>query len=272
MALGRRKRGWVLALWFGALLALGYVSLIGFVWISRTQFDIKSYALDETRHITVFGVSGEKPRLQSVVIYAFDGENHRNGLMPAAHGSVMAWLNGEPSPLVVAVQNNGKRDVDFRPERVKPASWRTDIKGRSPVFDVFLMRELRPEIERRFGKAKRRFLFGHSLAGFYVLVMPTRSASHRFDILFAFSPTFSHDLSLIGRLGTACTNSRHLYANIGLESGRDTDIFGRAERELARNPACQDKVSLSRHRGMVHQIVMLTGQIEAFHQIYSRNE
>ena len=272
MAVGRRKRGWALALWFGALLALGYASLIGFVWISRTQFDIKSDALDEARHITVFGVSREMPRLQSVVVYALDGENHRNGLMPAAHGLVMAWLNGQPSPLVVAVHNNGKRDVDFRPVRVTPASWRPNIKGRGSAFDVFLMSELRPEIERRFGKAKRRFLFGHSLAGFYVLDMPTRSANHRFDGLFAFSPTFSHDLSLISRLGTACTNSRHLYANIGLESGRDTDIFGRAERELARNPACQGKTSLSHHRGMVHQIVMLTGQIEAFHHIYSRNE
>ncbi len=245
-----------------SFIGLAYAVLLLWVWSGRTEIILQSQNLDEKRTVTVFGNNA------SVTVYSLDGDKYRHGLLPAANGALVAWANGETRPLLVAVHDHGGRDWDLRPTQVKPASWRPNISGRSPAFDAFMILELRSLIEKRFGTPEHRYLFGHSLGGFYALDMPTRQSRHGFAGLYAFSPTFSHDLSLIGRLGEACATSPHLYANIGLESGRDTDVFTKAELVAGKQPSCATKLRFSRHPGMLHQVVMLTGQTAAFFHIY----
>jgi predicted alpha/beta superfamily hydrolase len=264
----------VRASWIGRLLKaifglalilwLSYAILLAWIWSGRAEVTINSAALSETRAATVFN-AGSK-----IIIYSLDGEGIRHGLLPAANGTAIARLNGEPAPTIVAVHTQSNRDVDLRPARVEPAYWRPDIKGRSHLFDKFLIAELRANIERRFGAPRKRYLFGHSLGGFYAIDLLTRRSDYGFDGLFAFSPTFSHDMSLLRRFGVACANGNQLYANIGLESERDTDVFNKAEAEFKKIEVCEKRVELRRHPAMIHQIVMLTGQVAAFNRIYSR--
>lgn len=101
--------------------------------------------------------------------------------------------------------------------------------------------------------------------------MATRNSGHGFAGLYAFSPTFSHDLSLIERLGAACANSPYIYASIGIESGRDTEVFEKAELAAGKLASCANKLHIARHFGMLHQTVMLTGQVSAFLHIYGRD-
>jgi predicted alpha/beta superfamily hydrolase len=245
-----------------AIIGIAYAVLLTWVWTGRTEVSINSIALGQQRVATVFDGDTD------TTIYSLDGDKYRHGLLPAAHGALIAWVSGKQRPLFVAVHDHGGRDRDFRPLTVKPASWRPDISGRAPAFDEFLLRELRTEIERRYGKAKKRHLFGHSLGGYYALDMPTRQPNHGFSGIFSFSPTFSHDLSLMNRLAATCIASPFVYANIGLESDRDTEVFETAERSAKANSVCSNKLQFSRHPGMVHQLVMLTGQIAAFKHIY----
>lgn len=264
MAKKRWVRGLLRAvLWLGVAFALTYSLLLAWVWIGRTEIVINSDALNERRVITVFGSN------PSVTIYSLDGDKYRHGLIPAVNGALIAWLSGEPGPLFVAIHDHGDRDRDFRPTEVHPALWRPNISGRAAAFDVFLINELRGGIEPRFGAPEKRYLFGHSLGGFYALDMPTRQSQHGFAGLFAFSPTFSHDVSLINRLKKSCATTPRIYANIGLESARDTRVFAMAERMTRAVPACSKNLRFRYHPGMVHQIVMITGQVEAFWDIYS---
>jgi predicted alpha/beta superfamily hydrolase len=265
---GWRRRGLIKAAWVFAVLSLWYCALLASFWLNRSVLFIQSAALSERRSVTVFGASGLVPKSGEVAVYSLDGDKHRHALMPAAHGAVIAWLHGDRAPLFVAIHDHRRRDVDFRPAKVQPASWRPNISGRGAAFDRFLLTELQPEITRRFGSVQRQYLFGHSLGGFYTLDMPTRQANHGFAGLYAFSPTFSHDLSLIDRLATTCANSKNVYMNIGLESARDTAIFAQAKTALQRNERCKANVQISRHFGVVHQLIMLSGQIAAFQDIY----
>ena len=275
MSARRRSAALRRTFWLIGLAGLGYAALLVWVWTGRTELTVRSEALSETRRVTLFGVNTQQYNPRSAMIYALDGDKMRNGLLPAAHGILIAWVFGEQGPLLIAIHDEGRRDVDFRPARVRPAAWRPTISGRGAAFDVFLLKELRTEIERhsvlagpRHGLPGRRFLFGHSLGGFYALDMPTRQRQHGFDGIFAFSPTFSHDLSLLDRLQDACTNSRHLYANIGVESGRDTKLFDQVQKLVDGQPTCRGKFTVARHPAMLHQIVMLTGQVAAFWLIY----
>jgi predicted alpha/beta superfamily hydrolase len=265
---GWRRRGLIRAAWAAGVLSLCYSALLASVWLNRSELIVESNALAERRSVTIFGAKDSSSETHDVAVYSLDGDKHRHALMPAAHGAVVAWLHGDRAPLFVAIHDNQRRDVDFRPAKVQPASWRPNISGRGAAFDRFLLTELQPEINRRFGGVKRRYLFGHSLGGFYTLDMPTRQARHDFAGLYAFSPTFSHDLSLIDRLSITCANSKNVYMNIGLESARDTAIFGQAEAALRRNAPCTANVRITRHFGVVHQLIMLSGQIAAFQDIY----
>jgi predicted alpha/beta superfamily hydrolase len=249
--------------WFVVILIVSYAVVLASVGNSRIDLTVQSAALGETRKISVYGAAQG-----AVSIYSLDGDKTRHSLLPAAHGAIIAWLSGDSAPMVVAVHAQGTRDIDLRPETVEPAYWRPDIKGRGPAFDAFLLKELRGEIEKRFGRPKKRYFFGHSLAGLYAIDMASRQADHGFDGLFAFTPTFSHDLSLLNRLGKACEHSAVLYANIGLESRRDTAVFERARVAFANEPACKANVNLSWHPGMIHQTVMVTGQVEALNSIF----
>lgn len=247
-----------------ASVCLSYAILLAIVWDTRTELTVRSEALGEVRKITVFGVSGgDAP---TVAIYALDGEKHRHALLPAAHSALISWVGGNTQPLFVAIHEQGRRDEDFRPSKVQPASWRPNIAGRSAAFDLFLLNEARSKIERRFGRSERRYLFGHSLAGFYALDMPTRQPQHGFNGIFAFSPTFSQDLSLLSRLTKICRNS-NVYANIGFESSRDTAVFDVAEKKFHGTAMCRGNVQLARHFGIIHQFIMLTGQVAALRQI-----
>lgn len=250
------------------LVAVAYTILLSFIWNNRVELKMASAALSEQRTIMLFGAH-EGGQKDQVAIYSLDGNKFRHSLLPATHGAVLAWLTGETAPLVIAVYDHGKRDIDFRPVKVSPAYWRPKITGRGPAFDQFLLNELRPLVEQRFGSPKERYLFGHSLAGFYAIDMAARKSSHGFKGLYAFSPTFSHDLSILNRLEVACANSASIYANIGLESDRDTEVFGKAEEAFVSAPICRSKGKLTRHPGMIHAVVMITGQIEAFFQIYA---
>lgn len=248
-----------------AFLGIGYGGLLYSVWSNRTELTILSKALNEARRVTVFGYAYGPSKM---AIYSLDGDKHRHGLIPAAHSVLAAWLSGQPTPVFVAVHDQGSRDTDFRPVRVSPADWRPNISGRSPAFDIFLLQELRAEIDQKFGRLGKRYLFGHSLGGFYALDMAARQAQHGFAGIYAFSPTFSHDLSLLERLDMSCANSKFIYANIGLESGRDTAVFNRARAAAKSAINCRNKMTFNEHLGIVHALVMLTGQASAVRHIY----
>jgi predicted alpha/beta superfamily hydrolase len=261
VAFGQRRRLFRASFALLVVALMAYAGVLAWIWITRVDLSVESPALSVRRTVTVFGPSAAK---QELVIYSLDGNKHRNGLLLAAHAAIFAIVKGKPRPLLVAVHDQGARDRDFRPPVVSPASWRPNISGRAPAFDVFLIDELRAQIERRFGVPQQRWLFGHSLAGYYALDMPTRRSSHGFAAIHAFSPTFSHDLSLLNRINATCRATPHIYANIGLESARDSDVFGQAEQAFRVAPGCRGKVSLSQHYGIVHQLIMLTGHAEVF--------
>lgn len=260
-----RKRIFTLSFCAAAFLGIGYGGLLYSVWNNRTELTIISKALSETRSVTVFGNAHSQSKL---AIYSLDGDKHRHGLIPAAHSVFAAWLAGQTTPVFVAVHDQGSRDTDFRPVRVSPADWRPNISGRGPAFDVFLLKELRAEIDKNFGRIGKRYLFGHSLGGFYALDMAARQAQHGFAGIYAFSPTFSHDLSLLKRLDMSCANSKFVYANIGVESGRDTAVFNRAKAAAKATSKCRNKMTFNEHLGIVHALVMLTGQVSAARHIY----
>lgn len=265
MKASRLNRRFVLPVLLLVLIGLCYSIVLAIVWNARTELTVRSEALSEVRKITVFGGSGR--HAPNVTIYALDGEKHRHALLPAAHSALISWVGGNTRPLFVAIHNQGRRDEDFRPNNVQPASWRPKISGRSAAFDSFLLYEARSEIERRFRRSDSRYLFGHSLAGLYALDMPTRRQQHGFNGIYAFSPTFSHDLSLLARLDKICWNDSQVYLNIGLESVRDTAVFDEAERKLNGSALCRSNVVVARHPGVIHQLIMLTGHIAAFRKL-----
>jgi predicted alpha/beta superfamily hydrolase len=267
MSVSRPRRVLKVAGWLVVLFAAGYALILLHFWTGRVEMNVQSAALSERRVVTLFNATSADA--SRPIIYSLDGEAIRHGLLPAANGAIIAWLHGYQAPTVVAIHTRQNRDVDLRPISVKPAYWRPNIKGRAPDFDVFLITEMRAAIEKRFGQPKKRYLMGHSLGGFYAIDMASRRSDHGFDGLFAFTPTFSHDMSLLKRLGSTCANSPILYANIGLESGRDTAVFQKAARVIAASSKCDGKVTLARHPGMIHSVAMVTGQIAAFFQIYS---
>lgn len=120
-----------------------------------------------------------------------------------------------------------------------------------------------PEVEGRQVSGMRRYILGHSLSGLYALDLATR-APDRFDGVFAFAPTFSHDTSITARLALSCNVNTVLYANWGLESSRDTEVFGATVARWKADRRCRQRPPLTpRHYGSLHQIVMLTGQLHA---------
>ncbi len=265
---GRVRKILTVFAWVLAASGIGYSLLLRHVWQGGAAFSLKSPSLNEKRDIEIFNHRSAHPG--APVIYTLDGEKHGNAVFAAANGMLIAIVFGKPPPLVVAVHSHGRRDIDFRPATVEPAAWRPYISGRAATFDVFLIADLRREIETRFGGGRAAYLFGHSLAGYYALDLPTRTNQHGFAGIYAFSPTFSHDLSLIKRLRRACAVSPYLYATIGLESSRDSAVFDRASKIAQADPACANKIVFVRHPGVIHQFIMLTGQISAYYHIFSQ--
>lgn len=219
---------------------------------------IDSVALREARTFRVFN-----PHSKDRTIYSLDGGVLRNSLAPAVIFSVAAILQGQDPPKIVAVYSNANRDRDFRPVGSAPTYWRPRIVGRSPSFDAFLMLELIPQIEGRRQSSTRRYILGHSLSGLYALDLASRIQG-QFAGVFAFAPTFSHDTTIGMRLPISCNANTILYANWGLESSRDTEVFVTIVTQWQADRRCNQRPPISpRHYGSLHQIVMLTGQVHA---------
>lgn len=247
---------------WSARLALGTLLLVGLLsawqWSTSLVRTIESFALQETRTYRVFN-----PHSEGRIIYSLDGSTLRNSLAPAVVFSVAAVLQGDEPPKIVAVYSNANRDRDFRPAKSAPTYWRPRVVGRSSAFDTFLMRELMPLVEGHHASDKRRYILGHSLSGLYALDLATRIPG-QFAGVFAFAPTFSHDTTIDRRLPIACDADTVLYANWGLESVRDTEVFAAIATRWKADRRCKHRPPLTpRHYGSLHQIVMLTGQIHA---------
>lgn len=244
--------------WSGRVALAGLLVLGGLAswqWATSKAHTIQSNALQERRMYRVFNEHSDGP-----VIYALDGNSPSNSLAPAVLFSVSALLRGQVIPKIVAVHSNASRDRDFRPPNSAPTYWRPKIAGRSGQFDKFLLAELLPAIENREPKGKRRYLMGHSLSGLYALDLATRKPN-RFAGIFAFAPTFSHDISIDERLQRSCNLGTSIYVNWGLESVRDTAVFDSIMARWKAYPGCRQVVPLaSRHFGSLHQTIMLTGQ------------
>lgn len=247
--------------WLGWLvlgISLVVSALSAWQWSTSSVRTIYSVALQETRTFRVFN-----PHSKAQTIYSLDGGVLRNNLAPTVTFSVAAILQGREPPKIVAVYSNANRDRDFRPVASAPTYWRPWIVGRSPAFDTFLMRELMPLIEGRRESGTRRYILGHSLSGLYALDLATK-AQGRFAGVFAFAPTFSHDTTIGARLPISCNANTILYANWGLESSRDTEVFATTVTQWQADRRCSQRPPIStRHYGSFHQIVMLTGQLHA---------
>lgn len=242
----------------GALVGVLLLTILaGWQWLSSERHSIQSSSLDQTRYYRVFN-----SRSDGSVVYSLDGQSLRNGLVPAVIFSVAAIVRGDHSPKIVAIESNSERDRNFRRSESTPTHWRPTIAGRSDEFDHFLLDELMPEIEQGSPKQRRRYLMGHSLSALYALDLGTRLPG-RFSGILAFAPTFSHDTSISDRLPLACQRDTLLYANWGLESARDTEVFERAVTRWNADERCQGRTLVtSIHYGSLHQTIMLTGQLD----------
>jgi predicted alpha/beta superfamily hydrolase len=240
---------------------LAFTLLCVSIWQRRVELTVHSKALGDVRRVSVFNSRDNSPSHETQIV-SLDGQTYRNGVIAAATATLVSLIRWQSVPIVIAVHDMGKRDIDMRPKSVQPAYWRPNISGRSAQFDIFVTKELAGEVEQRFGVPTKTFLMGHSLGGFYALDLASRSP-RAFDGFLAYSPTFSHDLSLLNRLGVACSRAQFIYFNIGLESRRDDAIFER----VASLKACESRsVNIERHFGMIHAVVMLTGQASGFLQ------
>lgn len=225
-------------------------------WFSETRM-IASRALDEDRQIRIFNAASG-----GATIYSLDGQSLRQSLAPAMLFTVSALLQDQPVPRIVAIHSDADRDRDFRSSLSTPTDWRPSIAGHADKFDTFLLQELLPSMEGGDPKGRRRYLMGHSLAGLYALDMAIRN-ENSFDGIYAFAPTFSHDTSIAERLPKLCQADVSIYANWGLESERDTQVFDRTVGLWTSSPQCADgHPVIRRHYGAIHQLVMLSGQVE----------
>lgn len=225
-------------------------------WSASERKAISSEILQEDRAYRVFNASSDGP-----IIYSLDGQFMRNGLFPATLFSTSAFLRGRRLPKVVAVESTGSRDRDFRPLESTPTYWRPALAGRAGDFDRFLFDELIPDVEGDGADAAGRYIMGHSLAGLYVMDLASRDTGN-FAGFFAFVPTFSHDTSIQERLPGACRANALIYANWGLESARDTEIFAQTVKGWKAKPECREHPPVtSRHYGLVHAAIMLTGHL-----------
>lgn len=230
--------------------------LCGWQWFGSEQHSILSANLNETRTYRVFNQSSGHP-----IIYSLDGNSLRNSLLPAVIFSTAAILKGEPVPKIVAVASNGSRDRNFRPATSSPTYWRPKIAGRANKFDSFLFYELLPTIEGKESGNVQRYIMGHSLSGLYLMDLASREPQ-RFAGFIAFAPTFSHNVSISDRLPTSCRANTFLYANWGLESDRDTEVFKKTVSDWKAAPECRSHPPLTpRHYGSLHAMIMLTGQL-----------
>jgi predicted alpha/beta superfamily hydrolase len=202
------------------------------------------------------------------VILVLDGERLRHGFATAVQARLWAFFRGVKVPVIVAIDSQGSRDIDLRNARSRPAAWRPMISGRADKFDRFLIDEIVPQVPGYAAKP-RIYIFGHSLAGLYTVEFAIRhQRDQRFGGFAAFAPTLSHDTTVLERLPGLCASTTPVLATIGWESKREHALFDSAKAALLSNPRCSgSKVSLDSSPGMLHQLVMLTGQAQAIRSI-----
>lgn len=234
--------------------------LVGFVgwwqWSKSERNFIWSKALEEERAYRVFNPNSDGP-----LIYSLDGHTMRNSLFPAIIFSVNSFIRGQPMPKIIAIESTSSRDRDFRPPQGKPTYWRPTISGRAADFDRFILNELIPEVEGNTEAENDRYIMGHSLSGLYVMDLAGRD-TESFSGYFAFAPTFSHDLSIGERLQHSCRSGAVVYANWGLESARDTEVFEETVSAWKSQPGCRlHPPTTSRHYGSIHATIMFTGHL-----------
>lgn len=244
---------------FVALATLAYLAI---AWFDRETVTITSTVLEEERRLTIYNPA---PETTVPVILVLDGEKWRHGLATAAQARLLAWINGKNAPIVIAIDGMGLRNIDFRNRTSRPADWRPSLTGRADKFDLFVLDEIIPLVERRAGGPRMFYLFGHSLGGLYAVDFAIRhAAAPSFGGFAAFSPTFSHDLSILDRLAVLCASNTRGLITIGLESAREDHLFRVARERLRSTGACVEYApKLERHPGAIHQIAMLPGQAHA---------
>tara|TARA_A100001391_G_scaffold195570_1_gene173032 strand:- start:233 stop:1009 length:777 start_codon:yes stop_codon:yes gene_type:complete len=246
-----------------AFLGLLAVVLVGWAtWAERRETTIMSQALGEERRLTVYNT--DEGNVEQVII-VLDGEKTRHGLSAAVQARTLSWLAGSRSPIGIAVDGMGTRDTDLRNAISNPATWRPRIAGRAADFDRFLAYELLPLARKLAGTPAEIYLFGHSLGGLYSLDFAIRKADEtNLAGYAAFSPTFSHDLSIMERLAKLCDTKARGLITIGLESDREEKLFKHASTRFPNAEACAGHAPrMERHPGAIHQIVMLPGQTRA---------
>lgn len=261
---------------FFALLATGamFASLpfaIAFIAVvqSEQHYRLSSTALGMDRRITVYTPPGYDPSAtrRYPVLYSLDGQSFRHGRLPAIWVRLLSAIGQTPPIIVVAINNEGVRDIDMRPRAPVPLHDDPPVSGRDAAFTAFIRDELMPFVARRYRSSAYRVISGHSLGGFYVVDRLSRSPG-LFQAHFAYSPSFTHDRASLVRLERAVAMRRSeptlLYMNIGEENALTLVTFGRAARMLPMaNPEGRLHWQAERHRAFFHPIIMVPGQARA---------
>ena len=238
------------------------------VWQNRQVISLESRDLGETRRLIVYNASQADG---APVIVVLDGEKWRHGLATALQSRIFSWLKGSPTSVVIAIDGMGVRELDFRNITSQPAEWRPLVAGRAHRFDTFLINDVFPLAEKLSGTNAKIYLFGHSLGGLYAVDFSIRNPQvSGFAGFAAFSPTFSHDLTILDRLPQLCENDTPGTLSIGLESDEEMALFAKASTLISETEACRDAdLRMVRYPGAIHQIVMLPGQTDALIKLVS---
>jgi len=149
------------------------------------QFSIQSRFLQESRKILVHLPEGyEQSKRDYPVIYLLDGDSHFNHTVLAS--TILQQQNMIPASIVVALPNNqGTRT--------------RDLVNESENFQQFISQEVTDFINSQYRTSDITTIFGHSLAGAFVLNAFVSDAMH-FDNYIAASPVLQrNDAELVGK-------------------------------------------------------------------------
>ncbi|MBL4788321.1 MAG: hypothetical protein JKY60_04500 [Kordiimonadaceae bacterium] len=258
-----------------ALLALIAGSFHSYSLANReTHRSLQSGVLNETRTYSVIVPTSyaNEPNRRYPVLYVLDGEKTRNNRIAAGIADILGLFSDVPDMIVVSVHGNKKRARDFMRNGAVSAYDGKISKGGAEKFTRYLNHELIPKIDDFYRSNNFRILSGHSRGGLYVMDRFAASETS-FNAFFAYSPALLLDKHLLDRL-KARVNSPHesepfLYMNIGYESELYTEYFDRAAKMLeAGNEAGTAKWFAEHHTGILHPLIMMTGEVHALSALY----
>ncbi len=164
------------------------------------SYEITSKFTDYTYTINIYVPQGEIPQGGFPVLYVLDGSSYFNLVKEAIRlQSRNAPKTGIVPAIVVGVGHGAdmheRRFYDFTapaemysyPARFKGNGY--DKHGGAVSFSRFLQEELKPQIQQQFHvNEKHQTLFGHSLAGYFVL-WQLLNEKHSFQRYIAISPS-----------------------------------------------------------------------------------